>query len=262
MSVRTYNPSVRVGNWNEDLCLEEDLLKDFLEKKENGELMIHKTKNLSSRLLQPVALTQHSDGKVRFGDQVCLFNLALQENLAINMADSHMHEADHVQPCGVSSSAILHPCNRNVFVVSCIDDSAKEGDCLNYGQKFLICTLPGIGGDLKLTSDTATFMKNAKKSRLQEVSLVSNASYTSQWEILHFDPQQRMETEGMPVDANQKVMVNHCKTNQRLCALPDYGFRTAFGREHEIAAHTFLDSHKAEKLQNHFALIAYKNESD
>ena len=23
MSVRTYNPSVRVGNWNEDLCLEE-----------------------------------------------------------------------------------------------------------------------------------------------------------------------------------------------------------------------------------------------
>jgi len=25
MSVRTYNPSVRVGNWNEDLCLEEVL---------------------------------------------------------------------------------------------------------------------------------------------------------------------------------------------------------------------------------------------
>ena len=23
MSVRAYNPSVRVGNWNEDLCLEE-----------------------------------------------------------------------------------------------------------------------------------------------------------------------------------------------------------------------------------------------
>ena len=23
MSVRTYNPSVRVGNWNEDICLEE-----------------------------------------------------------------------------------------------------------------------------------------------------------------------------------------------------------------------------------------------
>ena len=24
--IRTYNPQVRVGNWNEDICLEEDLL--------------------------------------------------------------------------------------------------------------------------------------------------------------------------------------------------------------------------------------------
>jgi len=35
--------------------------------------------------------------------------------------------------------------------------------------------------------------------------------------------------------------------------------RTAFGREHEVVAHTFLDSHKAEKPMNHFALIAYNN---
>ena len=25
--IRTYNSQVRVGNWNEDICLEEDLLK-------------------------------------------------------------------------------------------------------------------------------------------------------------------------------------------------------------------------------------------
>jgi len=35
-----------------------------------------------------------------------------------------------------------------------------------------------------LTSDTATFMKNAKKSRLQEVSLTNDATYLSQWYIL------------------------------------------------------------------------------
>jgi len=262
MSVRTYNPSVRVGNWNEDLCLEEDLLKDFLEKKENGELMIHKTKNLSSKLLQPVQLTEHEDGKIRFGDQICLFNLSLQENLAINMADSHLFEAEQVQPCGVSSSAILQPCNRNVFVVTSIDGNNQDGDHLNYGQKFLISTLTGFGGSLKLTSDTATFMKNAKKSRLQEVCLTTDSSYLSQWEILHYDPQQRLETEGTPVSANQKVMINHCKTNQRLCALPEFGFRTSFGREHEVVAHTFLDSHKAEKPQNHFALIAYNNKDE
>ena len=36
------------------------------------------------------------------------------------------------------------------FIILSIDDSAKEGDCLNYGQKFLICTLPGIGGDVSI----------------------------------------------------------------------------------------------------------------
>ncbi|CAB1331744.1 unnamed protein product, partial [Coregonus sp. 'balchen'] len=37
--VRTYRPNVRVGNWREDVTLEEDTLKDFLERKERGELM-------------------------------------------------------------------------------------------------------------------------------------------------------------------------------------------------------------------------------
>ena len=54
MSVRTYNPSVRVGNWIEDLCLEEDLLKDFLSKKDNGELMIQKTHNFLNTVLKKV----------------------------------------------------------------------------------------------------------------------------------------------------------------------------------------------------------------
>lgn len=88
MSVRTYNPSVRVGNWNEDICLKEvcrdfnsslaafgdksrawtgylaqwvlipsffqDLLKDFLDKKEKGELLIQKTHSLHKTILNKV----------------------------------------------------------------------------------------------------------------------------------------------------------------------------------------------------------------
>ena len=54
MNTRTYNPSVRVGNWSEDLCLEEDLLKDFLEKKDNGLLMIQKTHNFLNTVMKAV----------------------------------------------------------------------------------------------------------------------------------------------------------------------------------------------------------------
>ena len=33
--------------------------------------------------------------------------------------------------------------------------------------------------------------------------------------------------------------------------------RTTFGRESEVVAHTFLNSHKAEKKENHWVVISY-----
>lgn len=36
-------------------------------------------------------------------------------------------------------------------------------------------------------------------------------------------------------------------------------FRTQFGREHEITAQTFLDSHKAERPSNHWVFIKDEN---
>ena len=257
MSVRTYNPSVRVGNWNEDLCLEEDLLKDFLQKKEKGELLIDHTHNLVSKILQPVELSTCKDSSLHFGDLVCIYNPNEEVTLSINLSESKLHEAEQIEgPCGVSGSKILTPCIRNTFVITSVDGSQKVGESLGYAQHFLLCSLSGLGGDLKLQSDRATFMKNAKKSRKQEVLLSGDVSYQSHWQILHFDPQQRLETEGMPVKTNQRIMFNHCKTNQRLCVLSDFSFRTPFGREFEVVADTVLDSHKAEKPENHWVLIA------
>ena len=69
-----YNPGVRIGNWFEDLCLEEDNIKDFLLKKEKGELLIQKTSNVKSTILAPVELSTSPDGYVHFGDIVVLRN--------------------------------------------------------------------------------------------------------------------------------------------------------------------------------------------
>lgn len=256
MSVRTYNPSVRVGNWNEDLCLEEDLLKDFIEKKEKGELLIYKANNLKSKIEEPVSLSCSEDF-LHHGDRVCVYHPTSQQNLVINMKDGLLHDAETVSgPCGVSASPKLSPCYRNTFVItSASPDCAETGDFLRYGKPFMLSTLPGIGGDLKLSSDRATFMKSAKKSRLNDVSLQSIANHSCQWEILHYDPQRRLETESQPVPANALVNINHCKTNERLAALPEYKFRTPFGWENEVVANTFLDSHKAEKPENHWKLM-------
>lgn len=253
MSVRTYNPSVRVGNWNEDLCLEEDLLKDFLEKKQNGELSIDKSQQWLTQVLKPTQLS--SSNGIKFGDSVCVFNPSLEVTLSINMSTTVNRNTDTlIGPCGVSGSKILNPICRNTFVIKS-PTGDKQGQSLMYGEPFLLCSQDGLTGDLKLTSELTTFTKNAKKSRLQEVLLVNESSFDCHWQVLHFNPQLRLETEGTPVPGDQKIMLNHCKTNQRLRAMSDYRIRTAFGHEHEIVAHTDLDSHKAEKSENHWIIV-------
>ncbi|PIK49985.1 hypothetical protein BSL78_13137 [Apostichopus japonicus] len=271
MSVRTYNRSVRVGNWIEDICLEEDTVKDHLERRERGELLIQKASKLQGTILKKTDLSVSVDGFVHFGDHVMLMNEEAQDQvvtqtdieprqanaLSVSMSESKMHEALKFSgKCDVSSSKHLEPNARNTFVIcSTLSEGVPLGTPLVYGQHFCLRTLPGIGGDLMLQSDIATFQQSAKKSRKQLLSCVEETpSYLTHWKILSFDPQIRMETEGSPVPANQKIIFNHCKTNQDLCVISDFMVRTPFGREYEVVAYTELNSHKAETEVNHWII--------
>ena len=60
-----YNPNVRVGNWNEEICFEEDILKDFLEKQESGSLLIQRTQALMNTLLEKVELGKEGNDEDR-----------------------------------------------------------------------------------------------------------------------------------------------------------------------------------------------------
>ncbi|XP_071783401.1 cilia- and flagella-associated protein 161 [Centroberyx gerrardi] len=258
--VRTYCPSVRVGNWNEDLRLEEDALKEFLERKERGELTVQKVAFLKQNILSQVNLSVSKDGGLRFGDVVMLVNMggpsrectAVSINADINSLTKAPHPVIQA-PCGVSAGRSVQPCTRTAFIITSVDGS-PEGSALRYEQSFALKTRSGFAGGLYLTSDLRTFQKCAKKSRLQEVSLDEDRSFVSWWKIVHFDPQERLEYEGRPVPANVMVLIMHCKTNQALAVLGDQVLWTTYGNEYEVTAHTFLDSHKAEKDNNHWVL--------
>lgn len=271
MSVRSYNPSVRVGNWNEDTCLEEDMVKDFLEKKEKGELLIQKASNLRSTILKPSDLSVTVDGFVHFGDTVVIMNEAAADQvrtqpgveprqanvLSVNMSETKMHETMRFEgTCTASASKSLNPCVRNTFVIAPAQDGIPPGSPLTYGQHFRLCTLPGVGGNLVLQSDRVSFHASAEKSRKQLISFVDEVQspYLTEWRILCFNPQLRMESEGLPVPANQRIIFNHCKSNEDLCVVSGMSVRTPFGREYEVVAHTDLDSHRAEKDVNHWII--------
>lgn len=270
MSVRTYNPSVRVGNWNEDIQLEEDTLKDFLQKRERGELLYQKRTKLEQTIFKKVDLSISMDRYVHFGDKVnitCPGTLDKTRYFAhvdpradcslvvLPQINKILYSQKFESPCAVTGSRDCKANLRSTFVIKSMDGT-RDGEPLRFGQAFYISTMDDEGGNLLLQSDRVTLHKSPNRSRHQEVSLVDCPSSLTRWQILHKDPKFRMESEGCPVPANDKVIINHVVTNHNLCVEEEVCQRTSFGTsEYEITAHTMLDSHKAEKEQNHWMIV-------
>ncbi|XP_069766745.1 cilia- and flagella-associated protein 161 isoform X2 [Narcine bancroftii] len=268
MGERTYNPSVLLHNWFEDIALDQDILKDFIHRKERGELLMQKLGSFKDDLLNKTELVKSCDGYLHFGDLVLLVNPGNKHNhtsrihlprapmaLTMNVDQSKFMGSGQIDsPCEVCGSRNLTPCVRNTFCITSVDGSCN-GDPLRYGQSFALRTMEGMAGQLYLTSDMKLFMKYAKKSRMQLVNLTGQLSFLSCWQVLYLDPQMRLEYDGYPVQANVKVLINHVRTNQALAVLQDHSFWTMFGREHEITTHTFLDTHRAEEDSNHWIIV-------
>ncbi|XP_039714221.1 cilia- and flagella-associated protein 161 isoform X4 [Pteropus medius] len=267
MAQNLYGPGVRMGNWNEDVYLEEELMKDFLEKRDKGQLLIQRNRRLKECLLRPMQLSITEDGYVHNGDKVILVNLDHPEaeadlflrgdlSLCLTPHEIRAHLSDKFEvPCGLSAAPTKIPVGRNTFTILSADSEAV-GQVLRYGQNFRLGITGGFEDTmLYLSSDHRTLLKSSKKSWLQEVYLTDEVSYLNCWQAAFPDPQLRLEYEGFPVPANVKILINHCHTNRGLAAHRHLFLSTYFGKEAEVAAHTHLDSHRVEKPRNHWVLV-------
>ncbi|XP_008410615.1 cilia- and flagella-associated protein 161 [Poecilia reticulata] len=256
---RQYQPKVKTGNWFEDLVLKEETITEFLNKRSRGELLSQRVDFLKQNILAHVNLSATFDGQLRFGDVVMLVSVGGQNRehsaLSINANIDNLTktpEPSIKMPCGVSGGKGIQSCVRTAFIITSVDGS-PEGSTLHFDQSFALRTT-GFAKGLYLTSDKPRFQKCAKKSGLQDVYLDDTLSVLSWWKISHFDPQERFESEGLPVPANEKVLVIHCMTNEGLAVLGEKLLWTAYGTEYEVVAHTFLDTHRAEQDVNFWIL--------
>uniref|UniRef100_G7P9A6 Cilia and flagella associated protein 161 n=1 Tax=Macaca fascicularis TaxID=9541 RepID=G7P9A6_MACFA len=267
MAQNLYGPGVRIGNWNEDVYLEEELMKDFLEKRDKGKLLIQRRRRLKQNLLRPMQLSMTEDGYVHYGDKVMLVNpddpdteadVFLGGDLSLCMTpdeiQSHLRDELEV-PCGLSAVQAKTPIGRNTFIILSVHGDAT-GQVLTYGQDFCLGITGGFDNKmLYLSSDHRTLLKSSKRSWLQEVYLTDEVSHMNCWQAAIPDPQLRLEYEGFPIPANAKILINHCHTNRGLAAHRHLFLSTYFGKEAEVVAHTYLDSHRVEKPRNHWMLV-------
>jgi len=250
---RAYNPQVRVGNWNEDICLEEDLLNDFLERKANGQLLIQTRAKLADVYQAPVALSESKDGHIHFGDTVMIMNTGAAPNqekvLSVYAEDKEYGT--------LSASDKLTPVARNTFVIRPQDESLN-GKPLRYGQRFRIESV--ISPKHCLNSEHIRIVASSRSSASQIVFLSAEQSSKNLWVIESFDPSLRLEHEDSPVPHGTSLIIKHCLTGQALCAAEKI-VRTPFGVEKEVNAATIKQWHrnqKHEKWNNHWLLIAGK----
>ncbi|XP_037689147.1 cilia- and flagella-associated protein 161 isoform X3 [Choloepus didactylus] len=242
-------------------------MKDFLEKRDKGELLIQRNRRLKENLLRQMQLSISEDGYIHYGDKVMLVNpdhrdidtdLFLGGDLSLCMTPDEIkaHLSDELEvPCGLSAAQTKIPVGRNTFIILSVDGNAA-GQVLRYGQNFCLGVQGGFADKmLFLASDHRTLLKSSKKSWLQEVYLTDEVSYLNCWQAAFLDPQLRLEYEGFPVPANAKLLISHCQTNRGLAAHRHLFLSTYFGKEAEVAAHTYLDSHRVEKPKNHWMLV-------
>ncbi|XP_008057563.1 cilia- and flagella-associated protein 161 [Carlito syrichta] len=267
MAQNLYGPHVRIGNWNEDVYLEEELMKDFLEKRDKGILLIQRNRRLKKNLLRPMQLSVSEDGYIHYGDKVMLVNpdhpeteadVFLRGDLSLCMTPDEIqaHLSDELKvPCDLSAVQTKTPVGRNTFIILSIDQDAT-GCVLKYGQNFCLGITGGFENKmLYVSSDHRTLLKSSKRSWLQEVYLTDEVSHLNCWQAALPDPQLRLEHEGLPIPANTKILINHCHTNRGLAAHRHLFLSTYFGKEAEVVAHTYLDSHRVEKPKNHWMLV-------
>lgn len=251
----TYVPAVRIGNWLEETVLDAEKVKDFLAKKDAGELLIQKTSSLREQVTAPVELSSDRDS-VAFGDKVVLFHVPTERSLSAHIPLDVLHLSKAIKsPCPVTASTNASPCIRNTFIIQGMSPDISGGDFVRFGQPFYLTTQPGAGGELYLHSDAASFRKDAKYSRQQEVLLVDKPSYFCAWQILSVRQRDRLESEGEPVPSNSVIVLNHCKTNQNLACLSQFSYKTGFGLEHEVTAHTHYTQFKTIDMQNHWMVM-------
>ncbi|XP_060035592.1 cilia- and flagella-associated protein 161 isoform X2 [Erinaceus europaeus] len=245
----------------------QERMRDFLDRRERGQLLIQHSRWLQESLLTKMQLSVSEDGYVHFGDSVMLVNLDARDqqpgewlagdlSLSVTPDALQAHLGGQLElPCGLSAAPTRTPLGRNTFLVLGAGSEAA-GQVLRYGQHFCLGTSGGFKDKLLfLSSDHRSLNRSAPLSWLQAVALTDERSFLSCWQAACPDPQLRLEYEGLPVPASTCLLLTHSHTNRGLAVHRHLTLRTYFGREAEVAAHTHLDSHRVEQPQNHWLLV-------
>jgi hypothetical protein len=263
MGHKSYNPKVRIGNWNEDVQLHDTRYAEFARLKETNSLPSNQMRRKYEHHSQRVQISPPKEhGNVEWGDRLLVKNVLNNAFLSIDLDSKLHHVYERYGVTGGNPSTDQVPAiARSVFIIERVpskDDvfytNEKEDHLLHYGQHFKLKSVPEFHEQLYLRSEKATPSCHSSISKNQEVSVDTTNNFQSEWMVAFIDPKFRFEMEGEPVPANTPLLMIHCGSNENLNSNDKHLVLNDFGKEFEVSCRSLLDSHKAEMSCNQWIL--------
>lgn len=245
-----YSRTARVGNWLEDIALEDAKVDDFLGRSKGGTLHVKKMRDKITKCTQSVPHTYSEDGYIRFGDYIVIEH----DNTGSTLACDPFNELSvGSERFHMSSSRDSTQCARNTFRILRPSKALKnpeddlEDPLLHVGQAFCLgCN------EILLTSDKTNLLapqlyvcstfkndRNSTKATNKQLTFLSPyANADSIWIIMPpshgtIKSNERILAIGEPMKLEDAYVMLHRSTNTVLTVNPGNKELTDFGPAYE-----------------------------
>lgn len=270
-----YGPKTRIGNWQEDVELDETKFMDYAANKAKGKLASNHRQNKMNKCNAKVPHSYSTDGLLRFGDTVVLQHVTSGGSLANDLwEETQFGTREYSVTVAKRTAAVA----RNTFTIERIssdmlkDVSSEDYDkdeIVHYGEPFhLKCndsllvdtraTHSMLKAPLYLSSVMKSDRKSSPVSNSQLVYMGYKQDSSSVWKVQRCvngsdGATQRLLAEGSAVQVSQKIVLQHRSTNQNLCADPKVFDVSDFGDELEVCCNLQQHTGKSHQLVSEFS---------
>lgn len=249
-----FSSSVRIGNWQEELVVEEAKLESFRKRAASGSLSLRKQQAKLTKCNEIVPHTFSPDGLIRFGDSIILSQDATGSILACDPTEEII--AGHSKFLVTTYAGHPEPKARNIFRVvrppshlRGIEDDENDpivrigqSFCLACSESLLVQENSNILAPTLYLCSTKKNERNATKTTNRQLVYMSpNNDADSVW--LAIKPSfgkvkslERYLSNGMPLTVNDAVQITHRQTNMYITCDPHQSMKSEFGIEYECYA--------------------------
>lgn len=249
-----FSSVTRIGNWQEEIALEESKIDNFRSKSSMGNLSLRKLESKVATCTQIVPHTFSADGIIRFGDSVIL-----QHDTSGSILACDPYEAVDIGPEASLITTIAEqalPRARNTFRIvrppkRLQDLLDREDDpVVRIGQPFLLAcnesllVLPDsnlLAPTLYLASTKKNERTATKRSNRQMVYMTTTLDGDCIWSATipsrgKVNGTERFLQIGQPISVDTSYQFTHRQTNMYLTCDPKMSTNTEFGLEYECFA--------------------------